>query len=47
MSHDHLGCACCNLPHLPTLTSGLLKETALSGELDAAFQQTYSRTPEN
>lgn len=42
MSHDHLGCACCNLPHLPTLTSGLLTETALSGELDAAFQQTYS-----
>ncbi|MGK5010823.1 amidohydrolase [Janthinobacterium sp. MDB2-8] len=41
MSHEHLGCACCNLPHLPTLTSGLLTETALSGELDAAFQQTY------
>jgi predicted amidohydrolase YtcJ len=42
MSHDHLGCACCNLPHLPTLTSGLLTETALSGELDAAFQQAYA-----
>ncbi|MDO8047427.1 amidohydrolase [Janthinobacterium sp. SUN211] len=41
MSHDHLGCACCNLPHLPTLTSGLLTGTALSGELDTAFQQAY------
>lgn len=43
MSHDHLGCACCNLPHLPALTTGLLTETALGGELDAAFQQAYAR----
>ena len=43
MSHDHLGCACCNLPHLPALTTGLLTETALSGELDAAFQHAYPR----
>ncbi len=42
MSHDHLGCACCNLPHLPALTNSLLTETALGGELDAAFQQAYS-----
>ena len=40
MSHEHLGCACSNLP---TLTSSLLTETALSGELEAAFQQAYSQ----
>ncbi|MDZ5637040.1 amidohydrolase [Janthinobacterium sp. GMG1] len=41
MSHDHIGCACCNLPHLPALTSSLLTESALGGELEAAFQQAY------
>ncbi|MGK5021319.1 amidohydrolase family protein [Janthinobacterium lividum] len=43
MSHDHLGCACCNLPYLPELTTGLLTETARGGELDAAFKQTYAQ----
>ncbi|MCC7596116.1 amidohydrolase [Janthinobacterium sp. FW305-129] len=43
MSHEHLGCACCNLPHLPAWTAGLLPDTAAGGELDAAFQQAYSR----
>lgn len=43
MSHDHLGCACCVLPHLPTLTAGLSTGTARQGELEAAFQQVYSQ----
>jgi predicted amidohydrolase YtcJ len=43
MSHDHLGCACCTLPHLLTLTTGLLTGTNHQGELEAALQQAYSQ----
>lgn len=43
MRHHHLGCACCSLPHLPVLTTNLLAETTLDGELEAVFKQVYSQ----
>ncbi len=44
MSHFYLGCACCTLPHMRTLTTDLWAATEVSDQLNTA-QQSVDETP--